>query len=118
MPLVTGSAACLPYIYLSEILALLNEVDDQTVRFGTVSHSDELMPVGVDAQPTLSTVAPNQTMVDFYELFGEGILIEVSPWLSVLTTQMSPFQELSKWKSCMRVSRCPGQPMVLGLSLA
>lgn len=75
MPLVTGSAACLPNIYLSEILALLNKVGDQAVRFGTASHSGEFVPAGGETQPMLSTGAANRTMAAFYELFGEGISV-------------------------------------------
>lgn len=29
-------------------------------------------------------------MADFYDVFGERILIEINPWLSVVRTQMSP----------------------------
>lgn len=92
MPLVTGSAACSPNTYLSETLALFNEVGDQAVRFGTTSHSGELVPVGGEAQPALSTEAANWMTADFYELFGEGTLIEIIPWLMTARTQISPLR--------------------------
>ena len=60
------------------------------VRFGTASHSGELVPSGGEAQPVLSTEAANRTTADFYELFGEGISIEIIPWLSTVRTQMPP----------------------------
>lgn len=87
MPLVTRSAASLPAII--SLLALLNEVGDQTVRFGTASHSAELVPAG--AQPSLPTDAANQTTTDFNELFEEKILVEVNPWVFTVRTQKSPY---------------------------
>lgn len=69
MRLVTGSAASLPTII--SLSALLNEVGDQAVRFGTASHSGELVPAGGEVQPALPTEAANQTATDFNELFEE-----------------------------------------------
>lgn len=67
MPLVPGSAASLPTII--SLLALLNEVGDQAVRFGTASNSAELAPAGSEVQPALPTEAANQTTAGFNELF-------------------------------------------------
>lgn len=116
MPLVPGSAVSLPTII--SLLALLNEVGDQAMRFGTASHSAELVPARSEVQPALPTEAANQTTVDFNELFEEKTLIEINPWVSAVRTQKSP--------CCRAVAlseMCEGLPLsqpahVLGLSLA
>lgn len=69
MPLVSGSAASLPIII--SLLAQLNEVGDQAMRFGTASHSAELVPARSEVQPALPTEVANQTTADFNEPFEE-----------------------------------------------
>lgn len=88
MRLVTGSAASLPIII--SLSALLNEVGDQAVRFGTASHSGELVPAGGEVQPALPTEAANQTATDFNKLFEEKSLIEINPRVSKVRTPKSP----------------------------
>lgn len=116
MPFVPGSAASLPTII--SLSALLNEVGDQAMRFGTVSHSAELLPARSEVQPALPTEAAIQTTADFNGLFEEKTLIEVNPCVSTVRTQKFP---------CCRAfalsELCEGLPLsqpapVLGLSLA
>lgn len=73
MPLAPGSAAFLPTII--SLLALLNEVGDQAVRFGIASQSAELVLAGSEVQPALPTEAANHKTADFNELFEEKTLI-------------------------------------------
>lgn len=56
-----GSAASLPTII--SLSALLNEVGDQAVRFGTASQSAEAVPAGSEIQPAHPIEAANQLIL-------------------------------------------------------
>lgn len=96
----------------------MNEVGDQAMRFGTASHSAELVPARSEVQPALPTEVANQTTADFNEPFEEKTLIEINPWISTVRNQKSPCCRavvLSELREGLPLS----QPAhLLGLSLA